>query len=281
LIGFLAKKGYELFGGKKAKNKIWIVCGATVFGVILGNILPDIFDFARLIYKGEIEGAVYSDIPSLYINWVRFNNLLSSILLNMGLGLLFGIIGLSSIFKEMSAEISPAKPVAVPVQPPLPENPLTQGASLNSFSVVYSGRVGVLILCIFIIPVGVIVIFMLVAGGVPEGLGIGTFIGTLTFLALIALPFLIYFSKLKKFRIDVNGDTLKITPVFGKEKTLRFKDITKVAIYPPYSTVFFYIKAYSKGRRLFNIMNSFNGSKELMERLKSEDIPFSSSLSPF
>ena len=104
LIGFLAKKGYELFGGKKGRPKIWIICIAAIFGVILGNVLADFIDFGQMIYKGELEDVTYSDIPELYVYWISDPEVLKSVLYSMGLGLVFGMLGLFSVFKEMRAE---------------------------------------------------------------------------------------------------------------------------------------------------------------------------------
>ena len=38
LIGFLAEKGYTLLKGKQSKAKVFIIAGATIFGVLLGNL---------------------------------------------------------------------------------------------------------------------------------------------------------------------------------------------------------------------------------------------------
>jgi len=282
VIGFCAKKGYEIFGGKKGNGKIGIVCGATIFGVITGNLLPDLFEFALMIYRGEIIGAAYSDIPSLYIDWIRYNELLSFTLRNLGLGLVFGILGLSSIFKEMAAEINP-KALEFPLLTPMHEK-LTKeelDSSLKRFTVTYSKKTRIIYSCVFLIPV-FIVIFFTIAGMVsaqaPEYSTLGTAISlasSLFLLAIFAVPAIICFRKLKKFAVEVNNDTIKINPVFGKEKTLQFKDITKVSIFPATATTaFYFINAYSDNKRLFKVNNSFNGSMELLRRLKAEGITF-------
>ena len=109
LIGFLSKKGYELLGGKIGKQKIWIVCIASVFGVIFGSILSDFLDFGQLIYNGEITGVTYSDIPQLYIYWISDFEVLRSVLMTMGIGLFFGLLGIFSIFKELRQKNPPSR----------------------------------------------------------------------------------------------------------------------------------------------------------------------------
>lgn len=107
IIGFLSKKGYELFGGKIGKRKLWIVCSATVLGILFGNVSADFFDFGRLIYSGEIEGVTYWDIPLMYFYWISDSEVLISVLKNVGLGLIFGALGVASVFREMRRELNP------------------------------------------------------------------------------------------------------------------------------------------------------------------------------
>jgi len=289
LIGIAAKKGYELFGGKKGGGQIAIICGAVVFAILLGNLLPDLFDFARLIYKGEIEGASYSDIPSLYISWVKFNDLFLPILKNLGLGLIFGLIGMGSLFRKMSAEMKPevaanadATAGITAAQTGSSEKP-EMDASLRNFTVFYAGRSLVILFCIItFVP---LVLFVIAAIKSPENIAI-SLISLPIYLIIVGLPFFIHHRKTKKLKIEVNDDVLKITPAFGKEKTVTFKDITKVSTYPPlyesaYINVYYFIKVYSKHKRLFKIHNSYIGAGEMMRRLKAENIPFTASLSPF
>jgi len=293
LIGFLAKKGYELLGGKKGIGKIWIVCGATVFGVALGNVLPDFYEFAKLINSGEIQGATYWDIPVLYKNWVSYNGLWPAILKNLALGLLFGGLGLSSLFKEMAAEVNPKLPQ------PQASGTAEQGAAapeeanpaLHNFTVSYSGNKNILYGSVggvvVLVVAGFVVRLFTSDGGAIDFVSLAIGLGSvLFFIALVGLPFFIYFRRLGKFKVEVSGDTLRIIPIWGKEMTVQFRDITKVAMFPgalansdPGVVTAFFIKAYTGGKRLFNVNYGFVGARELLLRLKAEGIPFTAALS--
>jgi len=288
LIGFLAKKGYELLGGKKGVGKIWIVCGATVFGVTLGNVLPDFYEFAKLIDSGEIQGATYWDIPSLYKNWVSYNGLWPAIFKNLALGLLFGGLGLSSLFKEMAAEVNPK-----PLQPQSPGTteqgsaaPEELNPALQNFTVSYSGKKGILvgsIIGIFVLALAGFAARIFSSNSQPiDFFALAVSMGSLVFfIVLVGLPFLVYFRKLGKFKVEVSGDTLRIVPIWGKEMTVQFKDITKVSMFPgalansdPSVVTVFFIKVYAGSKRLFKVNYGFAGARELLLRLKAKGIPF-------
>jgi len=292
VIGFLAKKGYELLGGKKGIGKIWIVCGATVFGVALGNVLPDFYEFAKLINSGEIPGKTYWDIPALYKDWAASYGLWPAILKNLALGLLFGLLGLSSLFKEMAAEVNTKllQPQASGITEQNSAAPEESNPALQTFTVSYSGNKNILygaVGGIVVLVVAGFVVRLFTSDGEPIdfvslAIGMGS---VLFFLALVGLPFFIYFRRLGKFKIDVFGDTLRIVPIWGKEMTVQFKDITNVAMFPgalansdlSVVTVFF-IKAYAGSKRLFNVNYGFVGARELLLRLKAEGIPFTAAI---
>jgi hypothetical protein len=107
LIAFGAKKGYELMGGKKGWFKICTIGVACILGVLVGNTAWDIIEFALLISSGDIF-ASYWDIPELYFEWVQIPEVSRFVFANLGLGFLFAIIGMVSVFKEMFSEMKAA-----------------------------------------------------------------------------------------------------------------------------------------------------------------------------
>jgi hypothetical protein len=289
--GFLSKR--RLLSGKTIRPKIWIA--GIVFGIILGTILPDLIEFGQLIYQGEIEGAAYSDIPLLYFYWVTDIEVLKSVLPNLGLVLFFGVLGVRSLFiKKATTELKPNTP----------ENPANdQNAALpvnqdnnviENFTVSYPKEN---------LPLWLVFTLVLILGfGFLEGILSNNsvdadakvpivvicffIIGALISEIIILLPLTIFFDyRLKRRGIEVNGNELKITPILGKVKTAYFNEITKMAVYSPAYAYFFpsicSIQAYSNNKRLFIVYKNCTGVKELVQRLKAENIPFSNALTWF
>ena len=110
LIGILARKGHELFGGKPGRQKILTICCAVFFGVILGNVLPDLIEFGQLIYENEIEDATYFDIPFLYFDWIADLDTVKSLFSNLIPCLIFAVMGMSPAFREKAVETKPGTP---------------------------------------------------------------------------------------------------------------------------------------------------------------------------
>ena len=102
LIAFLAKKGYELLGGKVCKAKTVIVLLSTVFGAVFGQLLGDFVSIAM-----SIVGTEYTiiDVPYLYIYILTEQpDVLSSTLVNLGMGLLFALLGGYGILRKTHSE---------------------------------------------------------------------------------------------------------------------------------------------------------------------------------
>lgn len=102
LIAFLAKKGYELLGGKVCKAKTVVIMIATAIGAIFGQVMGDFAVIAM-----EIQGTEYliSDIPFLYIYILSDNpEALSGTLINLVMGLLFAFLGAYLILKKTLQE---------------------------------------------------------------------------------------------------------------------------------------------------------------------------------
>jgi hypothetical protein len=300
LIGFLSVRRYELrryelLRGKTGRPKIGILC-AAIFGIILGTILPDLIKIGQLIYQGEIEGATYSDIPLIYFYWVKNIEVFKSLLPNLGLVLFFGILGIiMSVFKTELKPNTPENP-ANDKNAALPAN--QDNNVIENFTVSYP-KTNLLLFIVFInvLVFGVVFLASISLNNsvdadakVPIAVICFYIIAGLIIEIILLLP-LIFFHhyRVKRRGIEVNGNELKITPILGKVKTVYFNEITKVAVYPQAdafeSSGFFSsicsIQAYSNNKRLFNVNKNCTGVKELAQRLKAENIPFSNALTWF
>jgi len=104
LISIGAKKGYEMVGGKSGKVKLIIVAVATILGVIIGNFMADIYYIVTMINNGEIL-ARYLDIPYLIVMTLGSSpEYLSATLSNIGMGLIFGGLGMWSTISQLTVE---------------------------------------------------------------------------------------------------------------------------------------------------------------------------------
>ena len=102
LIAFLAKKGYELLGGKVCKAKTVIVLLSTVFGAVFGQLLGDFVAIAVGIIGTEY---TIIDIPMLYFYILSSEpDALSSTITNLGMGLLFALLGGYGILRKTHSE---------------------------------------------------------------------------------------------------------------------------------------------------------------------------------
>lgn len=102
LIAFLAKKGYELLGGKVCKAKTVIVLLSTIFGAVFGQVLGDFASIAM-----NIVGSEYTiiDVPYLYFYILSEQpDILESTLLNLGMGLFFALLGGYGILRKTHSE---------------------------------------------------------------------------------------------------------------------------------------------------------------------------------
>lgn len=102
LIAFLAKKGYELLGGKVCKAKTVVVLLSTVFGAVFGQVLGDFASIAM-----GIAGTEYTiiDVPFLYAYILTEQpDVLQSTLVNLGMGLLFALLGGYGILRKTHSE---------------------------------------------------------------------------------------------------------------------------------------------------------------------------------
>ncbi len=108
LIGWLAEKGYNLFHGKQGRGKIAILIVMVVLGVVVGTIASDAATLAKMISAGEVY-ASYSDIPALLIELLQFSDYTTSLLMNVGMGLLFAALGVFTLIRKAHRDVSNTK----------------------------------------------------------------------------------------------------------------------------------------------------------------------------
>ena len=110
LIGWLSKKGYELLHGKRCKAKLYIVIIASILGVLIGNIAVDYYSLFSLIRDGLLPELTYGDIfPALLYLFSGDDAYRAATLSNVGLGLLFALIGTYGVFRDIRRETSGMK----------------------------------------------------------------------------------------------------------------------------------------------------------------------------
>lgn len=110
LIGFTAKKGYTLLGGKIKRVSIPILLFVVIVSVLFAQLLGDVFSLGYMILNGEIEGTKLSDIPLIFTQSLFLNSeYLAEFFKNVVIGLVFAVIGAYSIFREIHAETADNK----------------------------------------------------------------------------------------------------------------------------------------------------------------------------
>lgn len=110
LIGWLAEKGYTLLRGRQGKGKVVILGLAVIFGVVLGTLMPDVITLAQMMDAGELPSFVYGDIPGMIVTLLAQDaEYQRAVLSNMGMGLLFAALGVFSLLKRTSGEVSTTK----------------------------------------------------------------------------------------------------------------------------------------------------------------------------
>ncbi|MCL1914595.1 MAG: hypothetical protein FWG10_12160 [Eubacteriaceae bacterium] len=102
IIGYCAIRGYLMLKGKPGGRAVLIIIAAIVFGVAFGQLLPDFLMIIKMVGNGEIAGARYSDIFTLYLYLVSQSpSYVSSTIGNLVLGLVFAGIGTYKMLGNM------------------------------------------------------------------------------------------------------------------------------------------------------------------------------------
>ena len=106
LIGFAAKKGYELMGGKPGKAKAWIVVILVILAVFVGQIAGDYIQLHKALQEElGATGITLSDLNDWYS--MLFNEdpeFRGATIKNILMGLLFAFLGMYGIFAELKKE---------------------------------------------------------------------------------------------------------------------------------------------------------------------------------
>lgn len=113
LIAWLADKGYTLCRGKRGKGKVAILIVAILVGLLVGNFGADAFSLAQMISAGEIPGAVYGDIPFMFLLLFADGEYVMATLMNLGIGLLFAGLGVWAFLRKANKEVSKARVITL------------------------------------------------------------------------------------------------------------------------------------------------------------------------
>jgi hypothetical protein len=104
LISIGAKFGYELMDNSKTKQKIVIIAIATIIGVLVGNFMVDIYYLVTMINNKELLIS-YWEIPSvIFYTLANSSEYLQATLSNIGIGLLFGALGMQSTIRSLAQD---------------------------------------------------------------------------------------------------------------------------------------------------------------------------------
>lgn len=112
LIGWLSEKGYNLMKGKQGKAKVAILIIAIIFGVLLGNILADVFSLIPVMQE---YGMPYSDIPYIIIGLLATDSeYVAATVGNILTGLLFAGLGVFALLRKAGKEVADTKFIDLP-----------------------------------------------------------------------------------------------------------------------------------------------------------------------
>ena len=106
VIGWLAKKGYELLGGMPGRAKAWIIVIVSLLSVVFAQFLGDAIMLYQAVAQGELLIA-YGQIPEVLILLLGDSQYLIATLWDIFLGWLFAFLGLYGIIKEARQEHKP------------------------------------------------------------------------------------------------------------------------------------------------------------------------------
>ena len=119
LIGFLSSKFYDLFGGKNCRAKLVIVIICVIIGVLLGNVFSLAYELSGLYDKLVTNVASSQDVITKAefireclvgeINIWQDSEVISELVKNLLLGLVFAFVGCYSMFRSINQEVNPGK----------------------------------------------------------------------------------------------------------------------------------------------------------------------------
>lgn len=103
LIGFLAKKGYELLGGKRCKAQIFIVAFASVLGVLIGTAAG----YLIMVYSELSQAGItftFDQFIEVFAFVMQEPEVQIEIVKDLALGLVFGALGFAGLITGMAKE---------------------------------------------------------------------------------------------------------------------------------------------------------------------------------
>lgn len=103
LIGFLAKKGYELLGGKVCKAKTVVILLATLFGALFGQVMGDFAYIASITIFADPSYSLI-DVPYNYILCLTDPEFTGAMIWTFIQGAFFAVLGGYVILKKSHDE---------------------------------------------------------------------------------------------------------------------------------------------------------------------------------
>lgn len=115
VIGFAAKKGYELFKGRETKVKAAVIIIVTMLAVVLAEYATCVFVFWREVSADPELASMHIPLSDIFsaLNYAIVNDheLLTSMIVDIALGWVFAGLGIYSTIKNIFTETSTKKPV--------------------------------------------------------------------------------------------------------------------------------------------------------------------------
>lgn len=108
LIAFLSVKGYELLHGRQGKGMIAVILLAVVFGVAAGNLMAYLWELADLVQSGELPIGM-GQIPAFLLEMLREHEFLTVVLKELGMGLVFALMGAFGIVSRAAKSVGNTK----------------------------------------------------------------------------------------------------------------------------------------------------------------------------
>lgn len=104
LVGIFAKKGYEIFHGRKGKGKLPIILFTVIVSIVSATFLSDLLTLFTMVYNGELYGLNYADAFTLFKNLFYDGEYLAVSMQNIGAGLFFALLGVFALLRNIRHE---------------------------------------------------------------------------------------------------------------------------------------------------------------------------------
>jgi cyanate permease len=109
LIGWLTEVLYRKLGGKNGKVKILILLVAALLSVVVGTLGADALTLVQMISDGELYGSYGDILPFIGELLVTDSEYLTGTLLNIGLGMVFALLGMFGVLYQTHKETQKVK----------------------------------------------------------------------------------------------------------------------------------------------------------------------------